>query len=302
MSYTNTDLVSDIRQLAALHSGESSSDTWNTDNILQRAFSVLIDEVVPTLITTRSEHFVWEATQSITSGTAEYDIPYRAMGMVLRDMFLTDSNGNDTDISYLDPEDRELRASTGGPQLQWYFRWNKIVLMPSPTNSNDSLKIPYLIRPGKLVDTDEAMQITAIDTGTNTVTGSAVPSDFTDGANYDFVKGSGSHEYLAIDQASSSSTATTVVFSSLPTGLAVGDWLCQKEQSAVPMLPREWSSVLAHATAYEILEAQGDAKASKALERYQRKLKSVLGLAEPRVQGEPAIVMTNVTRRREYYQ
>lgn len=300
-TYTNTNLVTAIRQLAALPDGESTSDTWNTDNVLLRAYDVLLDEVIPKIVSLRGEHFVWEKTQAMTASTSEYDIPERAMGLVLRDLFFTDSNNNTRDIAYLDPEDRDTRSSGSSLGYQWYFKWDKIVITPTPgAGETGSLLIPYFIRPGKLVDTDEAMQITAIDTGTNTVTGSAVPSDFTDGLSYDFIAETGARQYRGIDYVSSSSTSTTIVFSSLPSDLAVGDWVAAQFESPIPQIPREWCSVLANATAWEILEAQGDPKAGKALERYERKLKAVMDLAVPRVQGEPQIVMTNNTRNREW--
>ncbi len=79
-----------------------------------------------------------------------------------------------------------------------------------------------------------------------------------------------------------------ITFASLPTDLAVGDWIALAEYSPIPQVPFEFLPVLAQMTVIKALEANGDnegvGRAKKDLEVLQA---NAIQLITPRNHGEP---------------
>jgi hypothetical protein len=284
MSYTTSDLLSSIKRRGMI---PSSQVTFQDTDLLSMATEEIQIELLPLLIGVREEYYVRSYDYAITSATQSYRVPVRAVGMGLRDVLYRDSTtGVMYPLSQITTSEDSGEDETNLPYL-YYLCDNSVYLTPIPSTTNGTLRLLYYCRPGKLVETSDAAQITVITTGTNTVTCSAAPpSTWTTATSVDFIRGTGGQEYLAIDQAISSVSGSDIVFSSLPTGLAVGDWIAAAGYSPLPQLPEELQPVLAQKVVCQVLEALGDAQG---LQLHQARLKSLLDnalkLISPRVKG-----------------
>lgn len=292
-SFTTTELLAAIKRHAMIPTSQS---TFTASDLLAFADNEINNFLLPKLISAREDFYLTEtgATQSITANQRTYPIPYRAVGMMVKDVIRIDSAGSLYSLSLIEYDllaERDI-SSTGTPG-GFHFENNKIALIPTPGATTGSLKTPYFIRPSKLIETSDAVQITVIDTGTNTVTVSAVPATMTTSTPLDLIRQKGGFECLAIDQTPSAVTGTTIQFSSLPSDLAVGDWIALAEKSPIPQIPAELHDLLALRVARRVLMSLGDANALKMVDKMLDETQGeTLKLTEPRAQGEARKIIT----------
>ena len=290
-AYTTADLLADIKQEGMIPTSQS---TYENSSILNLATRQLRSKVVPYLSAVREGYMIWPGTIDLTSGTTKYNIPSRSVVMSLDDVLVLDTSGDERSIPYIDPSSRDKYNSrnTGAfrSNLAFYLEWNKIVLTQDPGSQYTSLSTPYMIRPGKLVETTDAGKITSFDSGTGVVTLDNVPSDFTTSLSYDIVGGSGGFEYVALDLAASAVDTSTITLASIPTDLEVGDWVCVAGETAVPQIPEDLAPILVYETLVKILKSLGDWDGARAAMEELKELKeSLLKVLEPRIKGESII-------------
>jgi hypothetical protein len=286
--YTSTDLLAAIRRRGSIPSTSNSSNVNSTANLLNLATEELHNTLLPLLMSTREEWYVWPTSTSIVANTAVYQIPDRAAGQVLRDVQIQ-SGSVIKSLTRIDVEDIETTA-TGEP-LFYYLQANKVVLYPTPSSAGDTLLLKIFLRPSRLAATSDCVQITNVDTGTNTVTVAAVPSSWTTSTELDFIDLDSPHAPLSIDVNPTTVTGTTLIFSELPTGLAVGDWIAPADYTPIPQVPFEFQSVLAQMTVVRALEAIGDREGSKqAYANLQSLQQNMLTLITPRNIGSRKVI------------
>lgn len=237
----------------------------------------------------REEYLVVNEDVTVTAGTSEYYIPERAVGGKLRDVAFADGNGGYKPLTRLEPENIDVITSDSSGIGGYYLLGNKIVLAGSPSGT---MRVSYYQRPNRVVATTAVGEITAINTSTRVVTVSTVPSTFTTSLSYDFVKGKPGFDTLGKDFSASAVGASSVTFSStLPTGLAVGDFVCLAQETPVAQLPVELHSLLAQRVSATILHALGDPKAKAAYELAADMEKRLLKILSPRTEGSNRYVM-----------
>ena len=287
-SYTTTDFLASVRQRGSIPTTTNTNNVNSTANLLNLATEELHIRLLPLIMSVRAEYYVYPKTYSITANQSDYAIPSRASGLVLRDVQIIEG----TSIRSLSeiPTENISTTSTGTVE-GYYLEHQNVVLYPTPATTSGTLKLRYYIRPSRLAATSDCAQITAINTGTNTVTVSSVPSTWTTGTDVDFVSATVPYQCRAIDQDISSVSGSDILFASLPTGLAVGDWVALAEYSPIPQVPFEFLPVLSQMTVVKALESLGDstggARAAKDLEQIQA---NALLLVTPRNHGEPTRV------------
>jgi hypothetical protein len=263
------------------------STDFSDSDLLAIATEELQGPVTELLLSVREEYLVASADQSVVAGTAAYQIPARAVGGVVREVLLsTDSGTTFLPLARIEPE-REHDA-TGTNPVGFKFENNTVVLLPTPTASA-TLRIRYFRRPNALVangSTISAAAITAINTGTKTLTFTSTSGLTATGATYDFVQASPGFMSLADDQPRTSTTGTTIVFTNvLPSLLAVGDYVCLAGVSLVPQVPVELHQLLVQRVVMRTLEALGDKKVDVAQNMVSRAEKQALSMLMPRSQG-----------------
>src|SRR6266699_2950669 len=95
--YTTDDFLSQVDL-----SGVARDGRYADAEVLQMAYHQLISVVVPLILTLREEYYVASETQPVVRSLANYSIPYRALGLALREVKLIRSN-TIVDLTRIDP-------------------------------------------------------------------------------------------------------------------------------------------------------------------------------------------------------
>lgn len=273
MAFDTTRLISQVNLKGAPPTGR-----FTDAEILDLATDALTSLVVPLIASVREEFYVQSEDIAVVSGTASYNIPARAMGQVLREVKLI--KGTDiVDLMRLDPED--ITSTSSGEPTGFYMQANKIVLYPTSNSSSYTLRVTFFGRTGYLVATSAAAVITAISSQTVTC---VPPTTWTTSNTFDLV---GAYWLRGYDIVATTVNTTNIIFTTtLPTDLAVGDYICLANQSCIPQCPPEAHQLLTQLTVVACLDAMGDkenaAIAQAKADTLALALKSVL---QNRIQG-----------------
>ena len=256
ISYTVDSLVTKLRKAGKLpphDQGGTAAALLEKLNDEQRLYLM-------TLLAETRENFR-QAAYDITTvaGTKRYAIPPRAVaaGFVAVAFIANDERRPLTFFS--DSRVNTIQNPTAG---DCYLEGNELVLYEDPGVS--TLRITYNRRLSELVLVAEARAITAINTGTKTITVAASPTSFTGRTAMDLVKGTPHFDTYGIDLACASigAAATTIVFTNtLPTSLAIGDYVALPGETPVCNAPWELHDVLVHKAAHAWLLERGDPRA-----------------------------------------
>lgn len=296
IDYTTTALVAGIRRRAMLPTNAGAG--LATSDLLAHATKALWGELVRFIHSTSEEHLVvengLEATYAITAGQAAYDLPARAIGGKARDVWRVDGSGNTVNLNRYDPAQTIGFSNTQSTPTGFYLQAGQVVLFPQPDGNGGTLKVSYFRRPGSLVATSSAGTISAINAGAKTVTlNAAQPSAFTTAIKYDFVSATPPFKTYAMDLTCTNvniSVPSAPVFTmtaALPSGLAVGDYLCQAGEAPVAQVQPEFHELLEQLTAARVLEQLGKLDELGAAQARITQMKTeLMDLLTPRVPGE----------------
>ena len=290
-SMTTSELIDYIKSAGAI---PASQKTFQTADLLRLLNTEFMVGLIPSILSVHEEYFLYSQEVSIVNGQSTYDIPYRAIGGRLRDLFFKDSTSGRIyklskisidDIPYFDNAN-----STGLGVNHYYIQGNQVVLTTTP--STGILLFKYFLRPGELVETTRVGVIAskAID-GSNTVlTLTSAPSVFTSSLQYDFIQDRPGHRTLKFDVSpvSVNTSANTITFltSDLPTDLIVNDHVCIAGEAMVPQCPSELHPILAHRVVQRCMEAQGDQEGLAAASAKVGELEAkTFNLIDNRVEG-----------------
>lgn len=254
--------------------------------------------LLPILTSIRQEFLVKKKLQTCVASTAEYKIPYRAVGRTLRDLNLARTSDESIirPLDYITPEDAAMRypsTQTGEP-LGFTVQGDSVVLIPAPASTQYSLLFSYLLKPSYLVPVASAGVITGVDTVTGVVTIGSAISAFTSGATMDLVDGKSGCSVLAEDVVNTNVASTLITFDpdDLPTGLAAGDYVTLSNQTPVMQLPDELHQSLVQAVICRVLEALGDTDMLAAAQaKLDKKIEAAEKLLTPRVEGKIPVIL-----------
>lgn len=287
MGQTTSDLISNIKMRGSF---PTANDLFSNSDYLSILNDEMMNQVTPLITKLNEEFFLAYSDTSTISGTSTYRIPKRAVGSLLRDIQLIDAAGNVTSLPRLFEEDK---YSTTQGQLGYYVKGNQIVLSPTPTSSNYTLRLAYFRRPSKFVLTTACAQITSIDTVLNQVVVSSLPSTMTSGTSVDFVQGSSPYDLLGMDSSISSVAGTTITFSSLPTDLAIGDYISLAGEACVPMVPEEMIPFLVQAALCVCLASKKDKSVELELQKMEQTKQTLINMLSPRVRSNDIKIKAN---------
>lgn len=255
----------------------SSDDLFSNADFLVLFNHQMQTEIIPTMQLLSEEFFLLSKDYTITSGTS-YRIPSRAIGAKLRDLQFVDASNNLSSLNRLFEEDRPLNNSG------YYLVRNSVEL--SSDFISGTLRMKYFGRPNKLVLETACAQISSIDTGLNQVVVTALPSTMTTGVLVDFIQNKNPYDLLSYDQAISGVSGTTVSFTSLPTDLAVGDWISLAEQACVPMVPEEMHPILVQSALVSALSSKKDRAVEYEAKVLERIKQDAIRMLDPRVEND----------------
>jgi hypothetical protein len=297
-SYTNSDLIASVKRRGLV---PTSQNTYLSSDFLKIGTEIINSHIAPMLISTREEYFSYPIDRTLVSGQTNYLIPTRAMGDGLRAVFWVRDSGTVVRVVVIDLLDQDSLNEgnlLGDSDYAAYKQGSELVFKPAPGVGAGTLRFFIHIRPGKLVETSEAAQIASINTGTNQVTVTTIPSSWASGVVLDVIQANPHYRYLDIDKTATTVSGTTLTFASLPSSLAVGDWLALQGESPIPQIPHELMPMLSQWIVVKCLEGLGDrAGADYAKAELKDLMTDALKLVQPRIKSESKKV---INRNRMY--
>jgi hypothetical protein len=286
--YTVARLLENLRRRGQIP--ESSDRSFSTDDLVAMVSDETQSYMTQLLMSVREEFFVTDYDVTTTAASS-YRIPPRAVGSKLRQVLINDGSGFRV-VPRVEPKVQwEYQSAGTGAPAAYYLKGTSIELLPAPS-AGLTLRMQYFRRPNTVVYDDQCGRITAINTGTGAVTISASVSDFSSSETYDFVRGTPGFETLAMDQSAVvSGGGLTLTFASLPSELAVGDFVCLAGQTPIPQLPVELHQLLSQRTVVKVLEAMGDPKVTTAKTMCDEERARALTQLTPRSEGDSRYII-----------
>ena len=249
---------------------------------------VMHEMIVPAIISVREEYFVTYTDQSIVANQNNYRIPSRAVGGMLRDVVLVNSAGTEIAIPRLDPESQKSSA-TFVSQTPYGFKLkdDQVILIPTPTSSQDSVRMYYERRPNNLILQSAAARINSFNTGTKVVVIDATPSNFSESDTYDIIRPEPLFTSVGDDLAVTDITGTSITMTaSLPSSIAANQWIAEAGFSPIPQIPYEGCLWLVHEALCQSLEGLTDNPGLKnARTRADMMKQNFMKIITPRVHG-----------------
>ena len=283
MSRTGDDLLTGLKRRGVIPSSQS---LLMDSDFLGIADDIIRGLLVPLILSLREEYFVsTPETEALVVGQEEYDIPYRAIGRTLRDLKLIDGSTR-KNMTLISLEDEHLFTSYNTPN-SFYFRGDKIVVVPTPTATGYSLQKWYDLVPSRICTVSQAAIVQSI--STDSVVCTNVPTTITTGTCIDFIQAKSGSSILGMDATITNQAGNQLDFSTgiVPSTLVAGDYISICQTSPVIMLPEEAYPLLETLTCQQILRSIGDFEGATALDATAEKQEKLMKLMmEPRVQGE----------------
>lgn len=284
MAFTTQDLLNSIQRRSF---APANQQTFSTEEILAVADEVVQNDIVPAIMSVREEYFVTFLDVPVQAGRQVYSIPDRAIGLSTRRVALVSSDGSVRQLVRIEPEDISSTSRQSTPN-SYYILGNDLYLNPIPNTTDLTLRVYFFMAPGRFVMPSDAAVVSSI--SSNQVTVNAIPSTWSTGQVFDFVKGRGGQEYIGIDEEAADITGNTLTFNNLPAGLAVGDFVTIQETSPLVQLPKEARVLLAQLTATQMLMSMGAPGGAEALKKSDAMIEAFQKLISPRSQGEPRVL------------
>lgn len=249
--------------------------------------------ILPLLRDVHEEYLWTRTTVSLVAGTSRYRLPERCAAEVLKAVHLVNGEAEPPLLSRVEPENAYRLALSGSPQA-YYLEDDALVVLPTP--GTGSLLLRYLFRPGTLVSSTSAGEVTSFNAGAKQVTfryasGSAgVPSGFASGVRYDLIRGVPGFRPRAIDMTGTLASNVLTFTEALPSDLAAGDFVALAGQSPVPQVPAELHPLLAERVAYIAARALSSKRGEEMRPELERMEARVRGLFAQRTEAQPRFV------------
>lgn len=269
--YTSDELLQSIRIRIAM---PQSQITFSDTDLLQFAQEETDLKLVPSILSVKEEFYVTAVEYPLLPMTSGYDIPYRAIGQKIRAVFYKQTSGSLIPLAQIPIERLPDYQTSSFPYTfaAVYLQDSQVMIAPDVLGApTGSLVVRYYLKPNNLVAVNEGALVTAIDRttgnisvkigGTNTA---QVPNNITVNNLMDFIQTKGTHRTLSFDvtPVSVNTNGGIISFnpSDIPSGLAVGDWICNAQETVIPQVPSELHVMLAQAVACRVLESLGDSQ------------------------------------------
>lgn len=254
--------------------------------------------IVPLVLAAQEEFFVKNYDQPVVANQYEYIIPARAAFASWRDVVFVDSMGNEINMTNLSPEYLKLTYPAGGGPPLYVFGFimqnDKVILYPpnGGTPTQYQLRQKAMRKPNDLISTDDAGQISTIDTVTGDVVLTNCPAEWTTSTTFDIIPNAPQFTSRGDDAAISAIDTVTKVLTfsdlDLVADMEVGDWVAPAMLSPIPQIPYGMFPLLAQRGAIRILESMGDTQNLQVAERrYADMAADFARTVSPRVEGTP---------------
>jgi len=283
-----------VRQL--LVSVKTRSMNANNQNLFLDADMIRIASeelqsvLIPFIESVKGEYWVKYQDVPFISGTTLYTLPTRATGTKLRDVCLTDNQGNEVLLNYINLEDMKSSWAYAPYQFGFYPQDNQIKLVLGNligSGNYSAVRMRYFRRPNTLCPTDQAGQILNINTLTKEVTLSYAPTTWTTTTLFDAINSMPPFDSHGDDLTITNIAGFVLTFSTLPASLSVGDWVSEANFSPIPQIPVEAHRLLEILAAARILQYSGDPSFQVFQAEAEQAKKDLFQVLSPRIDGSP---------------
>jgi hypothetical protein len=297
--YTSDDLINYIKLYGAV---PSQQPAFSNDELLDITNNELLTIIVPFIMDHREDYFVTSTDTTITRDDNDYGIPSKAVGGVIREIKLV---RNDARLNLPRIDLDQLHNHSEG----FYIEDNNIKIINVNNFIGYTIRIYYYRRPNLLIrtadSTNGAAKVGSI-SGTTVTVSTTVPSVWSTSTDIDFIQATPPFNYLQEEETITGIAGSDITFASVPSTLAVGDWLCASGYSTIPTIPAEVHYLLAQGVVIKVLESLADQKGVRsAVAKYKQMEERISNLLSPRVQGEPKRIVNSQNfldmPRRRYY-
>lgn len=285
--FTTTELLTSIKLKGHIPSNQAPFTDANLMAIGDDEIDTILMEQIKS---TRENYYLTSVDLSVTSDGV-YPIPLRAIGGGLAlAQIVSGSMIYPITRSELSEQFSTVTSASGFYGFQ--LSGNNIKVLPLPTSG--VVRLSYYCIPNKMVATTAAAQITAVSSGTLTFAAGTIPSTITTNSPCDIIKDQPGFDWWNIDLTPSSVSSTQIVFSSVNSNVAVGDWVALAGQSPVPQIPVEFRPLLVQRIIQQYYESQGYTEKLTASQAKLSKMeKAVFGLINPRVAEAPKRIVAD---------
>jgi hypothetical protein len=301
LAYTTEELLEEVRNQYQV--GDSGSLGTEDPDILRYLNKEMMLELIPQVAKLHEEFFVITEKVPLTKDNTISDthvlIPDRAVGASLRDIFLI-RGATRLPLPRINREDLAAFETDrgGGEALRGFFIENVRIRVFPTIRTGDELEVAYMFRPSQLVKAARYRTVAAVDTTLNTVTLSgSVPVPFALNDLIDIHGPNSGAEIRVFDNEITAINSLTLTLAD-PIGgtdsregrqkVQLGDFMALREESAIPMLPRELHTILAQSAVVRLAEAMDDQEKYKMhLNHLNRELKLMQFIIGKRVTGKP---------------
>lgn len=154
---TSNDLIATVKRNMSF---PLSQNTFDEEDILSFANQELFGVQVPSIMEVHEDYFTFAEDVKLKANKSRYDIPYRAIGLKLNNVYWMDENQNSGKLTFVDNTTQSLYSNSwdGMNSPSCYFiEANQICLSPQiGPNVTGSLRFSYFLRPNNLVVNERA--------------------------------------------------------------------------------------------------------------------------------------------------
>lgn len=268
------------------------------DQLLVMANDVVRERIIPLMMSVNQNYFVVKSEIELVDDQAEYSIPVRSIGRGLRDLKMQrgDDENAVSQMTMISLEDAHLFGQGATPPLYFYFRGDKIVLVPKPIDPDFTMLVWYNLQPSRFILTSDAARVASV--AGAVVTCDSVPTGLIAGVDIDFIEGQAGCSLLEMDVEITNVSGNQITFASadvVPTNLAAGDYISVAGTTPVVQLPDEAVPLVECWTAERVCYAIGDFDGANLLAQRSGEISSNLKMIlEPRIEG----AQTKIVNRR----
>lgn len=283
--------------------GRIPDSSFTPEELLQIATEELETYLFPLIVSVQEDYYLRNQTFTLTADSGattipvvEYRIPPRALGNALKDVLFVDTQGRPVDVPRIAVTDLEQSAwgvIIEGQSITYLNRQNR--------SDITSMIMKFVLTPSPLCQVAQAATVASIVGHVVTLAAAGSPTweldepaegpaplSFNGQTSFDLVKATPGFEVIAFDQAGTCDGSAVTLTGTVPTNLAVGDYVSLAATSPVPQCPVVMWGLLAQSIAAALLEENGDADGhEKALAKRKLMEDSVLPLIQNRVRGAP---------------
>lgn len=293
-------MVNLIKQQTVIPNTASLFSATNVTNLLNYEMT---RKVVPLVKSVKEEYWVTTTSTQISASVNAYPIPYRAAGNALRDLALTDNNGNLLQLVRYEPEDVKfplIPYNSPYFRLGYYLQDFNVILFPPQVSNYTAYQIlmKWERRPSNLTLSTNCGQITAFDENASTITLSFVPTSWSTSTTLDIINNLPPFNSVADDVVITNINGLVLTVT-IPSGfsstfwsaVAQNFWAAPSMTTPIPQLPFEAFPFLTALGKKAVLQGLGDTNALKDVNDEIEDTKVLINsLLTPRVEGTPKLL------------